>query len=214
MAIGIAITPLAIAAVLFLLATPRARANGPAFLVGWLVGLGVVGGAVLIVLGSTHASHGGAPRPWVGWMKIALGVSLIVVAAAELVRRPTAAPSGTRPRWAERLETVRPPVALGFGAAFAGARPKNIILIVAGATAIAQTGISARMQGIAYAVFAAIATIGVAVPIVIYFAKGDDASETLHRLEQWMRVHSAPVISVLCLLVGVDLIGLGVSALT
>jgi Sap, sulfolipid-1-addressing protein len=43
LAVGIAISPIPIIAVVLMLTTPRARANGPAFLAGWLLGLGIVG---------------------------------------------------------------------------------------------------------------------------------------------------------------------------
>jgi len=214
MAIGIAITPLAMTAELLLLTTRRARINGPAFLVGWLIGLGIVGGAVLVLLGTANASHARGPKPWVSWLKIFLGISLILMAAVALLRNAKPRSADKQPRWAAKLETVRPPVALGFGAAFAGVRPKNIVLIVAGATAIAQTGASAGQQGIAYVVFAAVATIGVAIPVAIYFIRGDRAPQTLQRLEQWLRVNSAPMISVLCLVIGIDLIGIGIAELT
>jgi hypothetical protein len=211
MAIGIAITPLAITAEMLLLATRRARANGPAFLVGWLMGLGIVGGVVLLVLGATEAAQARGPASWVSWLKIVLGLGLVVVAIVALVRR--AAPRPSRSRWAEKLDTVRPSVALGFGAVVAGARPKNIVLIIAGATAIAQTGISAARQSIAYAVFVAVATIGVAIPVAIYFVKGDQAPEILRRLEGWLRRNSAVIVGVLCLVIGLDLIAVGADEL-
>jgi Sap, sulfolipid-1-addressing protein len=47
LAIGVAVSPMSIIAVVLLLTTPRARANGPAFVLGWLLGLGVVGAVVL-----------------------------------------------------------------------------------------------------------------------------------------------------------------------
>ncbi len=39
LAIGVALSPMSIIAVVLLLTTPRARANGPAFVLGWLLGL-------------------------------------------------------------------------------------------------------------------------------------------------------------------------------
>jgi hypothetical protein len=45
LAIGIAISPIPIIAVVLMLTTPRAKTNGPAFLLGWLLGLGdAIGG--------------------------------------------------------------------------------------------------------------------------------------------------------------------------
>jgi hypothetical protein len=214
MAVGIAITPVAITAVLLLLTTPQARINGPAFLAGWLVALGVVGAVVLVIVGSTSVSRGGTPPGWVSWLRIALGLLLLVVAVYQLVRHRSGKSSPRRPPWAEKLGAVRPSAAFGLGAALAGARPKNIILIVGGVTAIVQAGVSAGGKSIAYLIFAAVATIGVAIPIVMYFVLGDRASESLRNLEDWITASSGPIISVLCLIIGVDLIGNGITALT
>ena len=43
LAVGVALSPVPIIAVVLMLTTPRARVNGPAFVLGWLVGLGIVG---------------------------------------------------------------------------------------------------------------------------------------------------------------------------
>ena len=60
-AVGVALSPLPIIAVVLMLVTPRGRLNGLAFIVGWWVGLGVVGTIGLAVAGGTKAS--GALEP-------------------------------------------------------------------------------------------------------------------------------------------------------
>jgi hypothetical protein len=53
-----------------------------------------------------------------------------------------------------------------------GANPKNLLLAVGGATAIAQTGIPGGQQTTAYLIFALISTLGVGIPVAIHFAMG------------------------------------------
>jgi hypothetical protein len=64
--------------------------------------------------------------------------------------------------------------------------PKNLLLIVAGAAAIALTGIPAGRQAAALAVFTVIASLGVAAPVVIYVALGERSTELRPRLKEWM----------------------------
>lgn len=71
------------------------------------------------------------------------------------------------------IDGFTPAKAAGAGAVLAGANPKNLLLAVAAAAAIAQTGISGGEQAVAYAVFALIGTVGVGAPIAIYFAMAD-----------------------------------------
>jgi hypothetical protein len=66
MAVGVAISPVPIIAVILMLVTRRAGANGPAFIVGWLVGLAIVGAVVLLLAGPADASDDGEPATWVG----------------------------------------------------------------------------------------------------------------------------------------------------
>lgn len=63
LAIGVALSPVPIIAIVLMLGTPRARVNGPAFAVGWLAGLTVVGTIVLLVVGDSATEDTGGPRP-------------------------------------------------------------------------------------------------------------------------------------------------------
>ena len=48
-AVGVALSPVPIIAVALMLMSQRARLNGPLFVIGWLVGLAVIGVVVLAV---------------------------------------------------------------------------------------------------------------------------------------------------------------------
>jgi hypothetical protein len=95
----------------------------------------------------------------------------------------------------------------------AGANPKNLLLAVAAAAAIAQTGIGGGEQALAYAVFAVIGTIGVAAPVVIYFGLGDRSGPVLDRLKNWMAQNNAAIMAVVCLVLGAKIIGDAISGL-
>jgi Sap, sulfolipid-1-addressing protein len=95
----------------------------------------------------------------------------------------------------------------------AAGRAQNLLLAISGAATIAGTGISGAQQAVAYAVFAAVGTLGVAIPVAIYFAGGPKSEKTLARLKDWMAAHNAVIMSVLCLIIGVKLIGDAIAAL-
>jgi Sap, sulfolipid-1-addressing protein len=214
LAIGVALSPVPIIAVVLMLTTSRARANGPAFVLGWLLGLGVVGAVVLALAGPGEASESGQPATWVSWVLLLLGVLLLLVAARQFRGRPREGEEAPLPKWMGAIERFKAGAALGGGAALAGANPKNLLLAIGGAAAIAQTGIAGGQQVIAYAVFAVIGTLGVAAPVVIYFAMGRRSAEVLGRLKDWMGHNNAVIMSVLCLVIGMKLIGDAISGLT
>lgn len=212
LAVGVALSPVPIIAVILMLVTPRARVNGPAFLVGWLGGLAVVGAVVFLVAGPANANDDGEPATWVDVLKLVLGLLLVRIALRQWRGRPHGDEPPT-PRWMGAIEQFSPVKALGAGALLAGVNPKNTLLAVAAAAAIAQTGIPGGEQAVAYAVFAVIGTIGVAAPVVIYFAMGDRAGPILDGLRSWMAAHNAVIMAVLCLVIGAKLIGDAVAGL-
>lgn len=214
MAVGIALSPIAIVAVVIMLTTPRAARNGPAFLLGWLAGLAVIGVILLIIGGTLGISQSGTPAAWASWLDIALGLLLILVGVHEFRSRPRGQDTPPMPGWMARVDRFSPAGALGLGALLAGVNPKNLLLAAGGAAAIAQTAIAGGQQAIAYLVFAVVATAGVAAPVVIYLALRKRSAEALGRLKDWMSRENAVILSVLCLLIAAKLIGGAISALT
>jgi threonine/homoserine/homoserine lactone efflux protein len=206
LAVGVAISPIPIIAVVLMLVTPRARANGPAFVAGWLVGLAVVGAIVLVVAPGTSSDSGG-PATWVNVLKLVLGLGLLLLAAKQWRGRPHGDEEPPVPKWMGAIDGFAAPKAFGAGALLSGLNPKNLLLAVAAATTIAQTEISGTDQAIAYLVFALIGTAGVAAPVVIFFAMGDRAPALLERLKGWMAHNNGVIMAVLLLVIGAKLLG-------
>jgi hypothetical protein len=214
LAIGVALSPVPIIAVVLMLTSRRARVNGPLFVLGWLAGLAVIGAIVLSIAGPAGASSSGSPATWVSWLKVALGLLLLLVAVRQFRARPKDGAQAPLPKWMARIDDIRPLGACGIAALLSGVNPKNLLLAVGGAASIAQTGISGGQQAVAYLVFALVGTLGVGIPVGMYFALGPRADKLLGGLKDWMGEHNAVIMSVLCLVIGVKLIGDAISGLT
>jgi len=210
-AVGVAISPLPIVAVVLMLVTARARVNGPAFVAGWWVGLGIVGAVVLAVAGGANASTDSGPATWVDVLYLVLGLLLILVAAKQWRGRPHGEDEPPTPKWMGALDGFTPVKAGGAGVVLSALNPKNLLLAVAGAAAIAQTGISTGEQVVSYVIFVLIASIGVAAPVVVYFAMGDRSQHLLDELKTWLARNNAVIMAVLMLIIGVKLIGNAIS---
>jgi Sap, sulfolipid-1-addressing protein len=213
LAIAVALSPVPIIAVVVLLTSSRARSLGPVFVLGWLLGLVVVGAIVLAVVGPSGAGSSGQRTRWVSWVLIVLGLLLLVEAVRRLRGRARRREEVPLPAWMGAIDRLKPAAALGGGVVLGGVRPRSLLLVVGGAAAIAQTGIAAGQQAIAYAVFAVVATIGVAAPVVVYFVMGTRSGELLGRLKGWMRRNDAVILAVVLLVIGVTLIGDGIGGL-
>jgi len=209
--VGVALSPVPIVSVVLMLGTPRARSNGPAFVVGWIVGLAAVGSIVLLVSSGANASENGEPANWVNWLKLALGLVLLLIAVKQWRGRPAGGDQAQLPKWMQAIETFTPPKAAGLGVLLSAVSPKNLLLVVSAAAAIAQTGASAGDQAVALAIFVLIGTLGPGAPVVLYFALGQRSKQLLDRLKSWMSAHNAAIVAVLCLVIGAKLIGDAIS---
>jgi threonine/homoserine/homoserine lactone efflux protein len=210
----VAISPVPIIAVVLMLATPRGRVNGPAFLAGWLLGLAVVGTLVLVASNGAGASDSDAtPATWVSWLKLVLGVLLVSVAVKQWRGRPRAGEAGTLPKWMQAIDTFTPGRAVAMGVALSAINPKNLLLTVSAAAAIAQADVSTGDEAVALAVFVVIGTLGPAAPWLITVFMGSRARGILDDLKAWMGTHNAAIMAVLCLVIGARLLGDGISGL-
>jgi threonine/homoserine/homoserine lactone efflux protein len=213
LAIGVSLSPFPIIGVVLMLGTPRARVNGPAFLVGWVAGMALVGTVVLLLSGGVGASDDGQPSTAVSVAKIAIGALLLGVAVKQWRARPRAGEAAEMPAWMQSVDHFRAPRAAGLGFLLAAVNPKNLLLVVAAAAAIAGTGIPGDEQALAYALFVVLGTIGPAAPVAIYFALGARSERLLDELRAWMAHNNAAIMAVICLLIAAKLIGDGVSGL-
>jgi threonine/homoserine/homoserine lactone efflux protein len=206
-AVGVAVSPMPIVAMVLMLVTPLARTNGPAFLLGWIAGIAILGAILLALASPSDASDQGAPATWVNWLKLVLGLLLLLVAVREWRARPHAEEDAPTPKWMGALDHFTPVKAAAAGVLLSAVNPKNLLLIVGGAAAVAQLGISTGDQVVAWIVFTLIASIGVGAPLVIFFAMGDRAAGLLDGLKNWMARNNTVIMAVLCLIIGVKLVG-------
>ena len=212
--VGVALSPLPIVAVVLMLATPKGRVNGPAFILGWVFGLAVAGMIVLMVAGGADMSDPGEPSSGNSYLKIALGVLLLGLAARQFRGRPQGDDQAELPAWMKTLDNFNAVKAAGAAVLPAAVNPKNLILIVGAAMAISQTNSSTGAEAGALALFVVIGTIGPAIPVVIYFFMRDRADAILGHLKAWMTRQNATIIAVICLIIGAKLIGDAVSSLS
>jgi threonine/homoserine/homoserine lactone efflux protein len=212
MAIVVALSPMPIIAVVLMLVSEKARVNGPMFVIGWLLGMAIVGGIVLVAAGP-EASEQGEPASWVAYVELVLGALLLLLAVKQWRARPAEGVEPETPKWMAAIDSFTPVKSLGIAAVLAGINPKNLLLILAAAATIAQSGISGGEQAVVYGIFCLIGTIGVAVPVIVYFFLGDRAPALLRRMQKWMAHNNAAIMSVLLLVIGFKIFGDGLSAL-
>jgi hypothetical protein len=99
LAVGVALSPIPIIAIVLMLGTPRARTNGPAFAAGWLAGLTIVGTIVLLLASGSSTSDTGGPDTWASVLKLVFGVLFLLMAARIWHGRPKPGQEAQTPKW-------------------------------------------------------------------------------------------------------------------
>ena len=213
LAVGVAISPLPVVAVVLLLAGPRGRVTGIAFVAGWMGGLALLATLVLLVGDGAGATDEAGPASWVGVLEVVLGAALVGFAIRQWSQRPRDGEQAPLPGWMRTMDSFTATKAVRFGVLLAAVNPKNFLLTVAAATSIAEVGLPAGEAAIAVAVFVVVATLGTGLPVAISFAGGRRAQDILDDLRRWLALHNSAVMAVVLLVIGTKVLGEGLAAL-
>ena len=206
MAVGVAISPFPIIAIVLMLGTPRARVNGPGFALGWLLGLSVVG-AVVLALASGRSQEESDQAKWVSVLLLLLGSLFVLLAVRTWRRRPRGGREAEIPKWIQAVDRFTAAKSLAAGVILSALNPKNLALTVAAAAAIAAAGLSTGGELGTLAVFILLGSLSILTPLAIYFAMGERAVTILGGLKNWMAAHNAAIMTVLLLVLGAKLTG-------
>lgn len=214
-ALGMAlVNPLPIMAVILLLVSPKSRGTAPAFLAGWVLGLVAVFGLLLFAT-SPEAVVGTEEDPSVGssLVVLGLGIVLLVLGIRRWRSRPGAGTDQPLPGWMATLEGASPPVVFGLGAMLSALNPKNLAFVLAAVITIAQEGLTVGEKVIPVALFVALASMGVAAPVVWYLVAQERATTRLTAGRDWLTANYALIMAIVFLLFGVVLVSRGVGDL-
>ena len=214
-AVGIAISPVPIIAIILILFSDRAKVQRTAFLAGWVIGLAV--GEHRGVPGERRRQRGerlhhlrldllGQGRPGGGPARPG------PTRTSPSARRRASPP--TLPKWMATVESITPVRAFGLAVLLSVVNPKNLVLALGAAAGFGQLGLDTEDAVVALAVFVAVASLSILFAVVYEFAGGERARKTLDEMKGWLTEHNAAVMAVLFLVFGVVLIAKGIGLLS
>jgi len=214
-AIGVAISPIPLIAVILMLFTPRAKANGTAFLAGWVVGLGVLAAVVYFVADAVNAGSDSTASDSTSTVKVVLGVLLIVAALRKWRHRAAPGAEPTMPKWMAEVDHFTPVKAAGLGVVLGAVNPKNLVLTVGAAAGLAQMSGESTGDAVAGLVaFVLIASSTTALAVGYRVFGGDRSQASLDRAKAWLTTHNDAVMTVLFLVFGVLILADGTGRLS
>jgi threonine/homoserine/homoserine lactone efflux protein len=213
LALGVAISPVPVIAVILMLLAPKATVASVAFGIGWVVGMTVVVVAVTLAVDPADDAESGDPSTWSSVLKIVLGLAGVLLAVKEWRARPDSDTVPELPSWMAAVDTMTGPRALALGAALSALNPKNLTLCLAAGLTIGAGGLAGGEVTIAVVVFVVIAASTVVLPVLAYLVAHARVQGPLDEMRDWLTLNNATVMAVLLLVIGASLIGKGVGGL-
>jgi hypothetical protein len=212
LAVGIAISPIPIIACILMLFSAKARVNGPAFLIGWVIGVAAATTVVMLLSDATGASEAETGPSLGDALILALGVGAIALGIRQWQTRPHAGEEAHMPAWMQAIDAFTPVRAFGFGVLLSALNPKNLGLAAAAALVIDQAVAAGANAAAMIVVFTIIASISIAMPVLYMLVGGEGAKRTLEGWRTWLAANNAAVMAVLFIVIGAKLVGTGLDA--
>jgi hypothetical protein len=213
LAIAVTISPIPLIAEILLLFTKKPVANAASYLAGFILGVAGVLAILVAIAGTINLSTGSGPSKGAAILQLVLGALLLAAALRQFRGRPKPGQEAAMPKWMNGIAGFAPGKSLLVGAGIGALNPKNIIVGVAAAVAIASASLSAGQEVGAGAVYVLVAVLGVAAPLVVMLAMGEKAQPILDKWKAWLGQNNAVVMSVLFLVFAVVLIGKGIAGI-
>src|SRR5262245_12983661 len=107
-AVVVAISPMAIVAIILVLFSARARVNSILFTLGWIVGVAIVGTVIYLLADAGDVSSGGSGSDTSYWLKLVVGILLVPLAFRHWRKQPGAGEEAAQPKWLSSIDTLSP----------------------------------------------------------------------------------------------------------
>lgn len=196
LALAISASPGAIIGSIILLMTKRAIRNSYPFLLGWFIGLMLIGVIFLHRPGLYESS--GEPSDVLGWIRIILGATIFLTGFYMLRKIVKKEDKDVPPKWADKVDSFGFLQALVVGFFFAAPNVKNATMVTTGAASIGSFGLGNIQELSVLILFCLVATIGVMVPPAIFLIFREKSEVMFGKMKVWLIRYRALILFVIC----------------
>ena len=208
LALVVAVSPLSIIPAVLVLHTPRPKPTSLAYLAGWIFPLAALT-AIFVEVSSLLGGLDKAPT-WASWLRIVIGIALIVFGVFRWLTRKRSAHS---PAWMTKITGATPGRAAGIAAALVVVNPKVLFICAAAGLAIGSAGLGTAGAWISVVFYVVVAASSAAIPVLAYAVAGERLDRPLTRLKDWMERHNASLVAAILVIIGLLLLYKGIHAL-
>jgi Sap, sulfolipid-1-addressing protein len=198
LALVVAISPLSVIPAVLVLQAPHPRPTSLAFLGGWLLGLAALT-AIFVASAGALSGLRNSPPTWASWLRVVLGLALIGYGIYEWLTRHRRTET---PKWMRSFTTLTPARAGLTGLVLVVVRVEVLTMCALAGLAIGSSGLSIAADWITGAIFLAVASSTVAIPVLAYAGAGHRLDDLMARIKDWMEKNNAALLAVILVLIG------------
>lgn len=203
--IAVSLSPLPIAALIFLLLSNRPKSNSLGFLAGWFLALVANITIFVLLFGASGVPAGGDPLG-VKIFHLVLGGLLILIGLNEWKGRPKKGQKPKVPKWMEAVANFNPFKSFLIAASLVTINAKNTVLDVAVGDMISKSTESMEGKITAIIIFSFVASLSILLPVIAFFILGNRLKKTLNSVNGFFVQNSNVILAVLFLLLGASLV--------
>ena len=197
--VGVALSPIPIIAVILMLT-------------GWLIGLAVATGVVLLVASGAD-QKGSSAADGAHIATLVVGLLFLALAFKQWTGRPKGGEAPELPAWMAGIDGFSAVKALGLGGLLSGLNPKNLAMAVSAGVALAQTGAAGGQTVLGAAIFIVIGSLTVAVPVVGSLVSPSRTAPVLADAKAWLGANNRTIMIILFLVLGASKTGEGLASI-
>lgn len=207
MAIGLALSPFPLIAIIILLMTPKAKSNAFWFLLGWFLGIYFIGLLVFLIPGLEAGES--SPTILSGGIRIVIGITLLIFAFKSWLKRPRAGDEIVTPKLFLTIDTFGLKKSMFTGFLFSAANVKNMAFSAAGAARMGQSLSGGGDTFITLAIFALIGSSVLMFPVIVYVLAGEKIEPTFLVWKKWLIKNNKMLLVVILSFIGLILLKAG-----
>jgi len=208
-ALGIAINPASIVAVILLLTRNQGQAKGVAYLAGWLVGVMTLVFAMGLLVNSLNYRRSIPPGQFTTWVLLIVGITLMLMAYIQWRQRPPADAQFMPIKWLRVVPQATSFMALGAGLFFGLFNMKNLLLTAVAVLVIGEASIELDQRMMMVSIFLALATLGIVAPVFVLATQNERAGAILADWEYRLAMHNVTITCVVLVTIAVQILLIG-----
>jgi hypothetical protein len=205
LALGVAASPVPVAAVIILLLTKRARPNSLVFVAAWIAGNTVAITVAILFAGRITEPKVGMDFPAEGLGLALIGVMLAAAAVVSRRARMRRPDQGNPPAWLGAVDNLSSWGGAVVAFSNATTSPKNIALALSAGLVINKAAQPFASQTAEALFYVAVASTSIVIPVALFFVGGQRAVEILERWKARVTEHASGFMEIAIFVIGVGL---------